>query len=92
MKRWVCAVILGLFFMSGFPSPAGAEDQLVVGVTGITGINAGLWVAHEGGIFEKYDIEPHPVLITSASGIYRLHVDPELGRRAIKRFAPASDP
>jgi NitT/TauT family transport system substrate-binding protein len=47
--------------------PVDAKDRLVIGYTAITGIKAGLWVAEEAKIFDKYNIEAHLVLITSGS-------------------------
>lgn len=67
MRSRVVFVVFGLLLMAGLHSSAGAKDPLVVGVTQITGINAGLWLAEEGGIFEKYGIQTNVVLITSAS-------------------------
>jgi len=51
----------------GSVTSALAKDRLVIGYTAITGIKAGLWVAEDGQIFEKYNIQPHLVLITAAS-------------------------
>src|SRR3990172_1716324 len=46
---------------------ARARDQLATGYTATSGIFAGLWVAQEAKLFEKYDIESNPVLIPTAS-------------------------
>jgi NitT/TauT family transport system substrate-binding protein len=67
MKRQFFAAIIGWFLTAVFVFHAGAKDSLVVGYTAVTGIKAGLWVAEEGRIFDKYNIEPHLVLIPSAS-------------------------
>src|ERR687895_2436163 len=60
---FLCGVVL---FVASLKA-ALAKDNLPIGYTAITGIKAGLWVAEEGGIFEKYNIEPHLILITSGS-------------------------
>src|SRR5688572_33422179 len=56
---------VALFIVSVKAAPA--KDNLPIGYTAITGIKAGLWVAEEAGIFEKYNIQPHLILITSGS-------------------------
>src|SRR5215470_17041726 len=48
-------------------SSAQAKDRLAIGYTSASGVFAGLWVAQEGRIFEKYDIDSHLVLIASGS-------------------------
>jgi ABC-type nitrate/sulfonate/bicarbonate transport system substrate-binding protein len=67
MKTKIAISILGLILIAGFSVSSEAKDRLVVGYTAITGIKAGLWVAKEGGVFEKYNIEAHLVLISTAS-------------------------
>ena len=47
--------------------PAAAKDRLATGYTAISGIFAGLWVAQEAALFDKYNIDSHLVLIGSAS-------------------------
>jgi ABC-type nitrate/sulfonate/bicarbonate transport system substrate-binding protein len=44
-----------------------AKDRLAMGYTSASGVFAGLWLAHEGKLFEKYDIDSHLVLIASGS-------------------------
>jgi len=44
-----------------------AKDRLAMGYSSASGVFAGLWVAHEGKLFEKYDIDSHLVLIASGS-------------------------
>jgi ABC-type nitrate/sulfonate/bicarbonate transport system substrate-binding protein len=44
-----------------------AKDRLAIGYTAITGIKAGLWVAEEAKLFDKYNIETDLILITSGS-------------------------
>jgi NitT/TauT family transport system substrate-binding protein len=48
-------------------APVGAKDRLAIGYSSTSGVFAGLWVAQEGRIFEKYDIDSHLVLIASGS-------------------------
>ena len=60
---FLCSVVLFVALVKA----ASAKDNLPIGYTAITGIKAGLWVAEEGGIFEKYNIQPHLILITSGS-------------------------
>jgi NitT/TauT family transport system substrate-binding protein len=67
MKRRAIAVLSALLLFATVVASAAAKDQLVVGYTAITGIKAGLWVAEEGGLFDKYNIQTHLVLITAAS-------------------------
>lgn len=66
MKPWItflCSTVLFIASANG----ASARDNLPIGYTAITGIKAGLWVAEEAGIFEKHNIQPHLILITSGS-------------------------
>ena len=67
MKRKLCACFAVLAFVGGLAMPAGAKDRLAIGYTAITGIKAGLWVAEEAKLFDKYNIETHVILITSGS-------------------------
>lgn len=63
-------VILPFFlwmWVFAFPISLQAKDKLVVGYTAITGIKAGLWIAVEGRIFEKYGLDVDIILITTAS-------------------------
>ena len=46
---------------------AQARDRLANGYSSTSGVFAGLWVAQEGKIFEKYNIDSHLVLIASGS-------------------------
>ena len=67
MKRRAVGIIVGLLLVAGGVSPAGARDRSAVGYTSASGVFAALWVAQEGKLFEKYDIDSHLVLIASAS-------------------------
>lgn len=44
-----------------------ARERLAHGYSSASGVFAGLWVAQEGKIFEKYDIDSQLVLIASGS-------------------------
>jgi NitT/TauT family transport system substrate-binding protein len=66
MKPLIAFLCSGVLFVASLKA-ASAKDNLPIGYTAITGIKAGLWVAEEGGIFEKYNIQPHLILITSGS-------------------------
>lgn len=67
MKRRIVLLFLALLFTAVFMMPAAAKDRLAIGYTSASGVFAGLWVAQEGGIFAKYDIDSHLVLIASGS-------------------------
>ncbi|HUK40397.1 MAG TPA: ABC transporter substrate-binding protein [Candidatus Acidoferrales bacterium] len=65
IKRiWLCLSWLSVLAV---PFSLSASEKLVIGYTAITGIKAGLWIAEEGKIFEKYGIDPSIILITTAS-------------------------
>jgi NitT/TauT family transport system substrate-binding protein len=53
--------------MSALPCSILAKDQVAMGYSSASGVFAGMWVAQEGGLFEKYDIDSHLVLIASGS-------------------------
>jgi len=66
MKRsfaTVLSVVLPIFLVSS----AHPKDRLAIGYSSASGVFAALWVAQEGRIFEKYDIDSHLVLIASGS-------------------------
>ena len=67
MIRKVFLTFFLWMLVSAFPISLQAKDKLVVGYTAVTGIKAGLWIAAEGGIFEKYGIAADIILITTAS-------------------------
>ncbi|TAJ78028.1 ABC transporter substrate-binding protein [bacterium] len=67
MKRRIAPVFLALLCTVLSTMPAAAKDRLAIGYTSASGVFAGLWVAHEGRFFEKYDIDSHLVLIASGS-------------------------
>ena len=66
MKKWFAVawvILLGVALIS----PVQAKDRLAIGYSSASGVFAGLWVAQEGRLFEKYDIDSHLVLIASGS-------------------------
>ncbi len=67
MKKQIAAIVVGLLLVTCWVSSSDAKDRLVAGYTSASGVFAGLWVAHEGRLFEKYDIDSHLVLIASGS-------------------------
>jgi NitT/TauT family transport system substrate-binding protein len=66
MKTCVGAV-LSIVLVLMVVSSARAKDRLAIGYSSASGVFAGLWVAQEGRLFEKYDIESRLVLIASGS-------------------------
>src|SRR5262245_10814538 len=59
----VCWTLAGCFIaFKGY-----ARDRLAHGYSSASGVFAGLWVAQEGKLFEKYDIDSHLILIASGS-------------------------
>src|SRR5262252_6351387 len=64
-KRLV--IIAGAFLVATLVSLTHAKDRLAIGYSSASGVFAALWVAQEGRIFEKYDIDSHLVLIASGS-------------------------
>lgn len=67
MKKRLFQAALGILLTVAFAGSIAARDRLVVGYTSASGVFAGLWVAHEGKVFEKYGIDSHLVLIASGS-------------------------
>jgi NitT/TauT family transport system substrate-binding protein len=61
------AIVLSMVLVLVLVVPAGAKDRLAIGYSSASGVFAGLWVAQEGRLFEKYDIESRLVLIASGS-------------------------
>lgn len=58
-------IVVALAFV--WPAAGLAKDRLALGYSSASGVFAGLWVAQEGKIFEKYDIDSHLILIASGS-------------------------
>lgn len=67
MKKSITMVLFTLLLTVVFTGPAVAKDRLAIGYSSASGTFAGLWVAHEGKLFEKYDIDSQLVLIASGS-------------------------
>ncbi len=67
MKRLIGAVLLGGLLQVFLAGSAAARDPLVLGYAGTSGIFAGMWIAHEGGHYAKYNIDAQLVFIPSAS-------------------------
>jgi NitT/TauT family transport system substrate-binding protein len=67
MIRRIGVMVLGLFALAMSPGAGIARDKLATGYTATSGVFAGLWVAQEAKLFEKYDIDSNPVLIPAAS-------------------------
>jgi NitT/TauT family transport system substrate-binding protein len=67
MFRRNTVIFLSLLAFVALPRLALARDKLATGYTATSGVFAGLWVAQEGKLFEKYDIDSNPVLIPAAS-------------------------
>jgi NitT/TauT family transport system substrate-binding protein len=67
MTRRIVVMVLSLLLLAVWPRPGVARDKLAIGYTATSGVFAGLWVAQEGKLFEKYDIDSNLVLIPAAS-------------------------
>ena len=66
MKQRV-GIALNIVLAFMIVSSVQAKDRLAIGYSSASGVFAGLWVAQEGKIFEKYDIDSRLVLIASGS-------------------------
>ena len=60
-------LVLSIVLVFVLAASAVAKDRLAIGYSSASGVFAGLWVAQEGRLFEKYDIESRLVLIASGS-------------------------
>lgn len=67
MMPAIISFILTTCLTIALPNLADARDRLALGYSSASGVFAGLWVAQEGKLFEKYDIDSHLVLIASGS-------------------------
>jgi NitT/TauT family transport system substrate-binding protein len=67
VKKRTQAIWLSLILIAALPGLTTARDRLPNGYSSASGVFAGLWVAQEGKIFEKYDIDSHLILIASGS-------------------------
>src|SRR5437870_858300 len=66
VKR-IQTVVFSLMLIGALPGLTMARDRLAMGYSSASGVFAGMWVAQEGRIFAKYDIDSHLVLIASGS-------------------------
>ena len=67
MKRQIAAITVCLLVVCSLIPSARAKDRLAMGYTSASGVFAGLWIAHEAKLFDKYNIDSHLVLIASGS-------------------------
>ena len=67
MLRRISVIVLSLLALTVSSGTGIARDKLATGYTATSGVFAGLWVAQEAKLFEKYDIDSNPVLIPAAS-------------------------
>ena len=67
MNKRLQTALLSLILIAALPGLTMARDRLANGYSSASGVFAGLWVAQEGKIFEKYDIDSQLVLIASGS-------------------------
>ena len=65
MKRQIAAIIACLLVLWFPVQSAHAKDRLAMGYTSASGVFAGMWLAHELKIFDKYNKE------LETSGFYR---------------------
>jgi len=66
MKRQIGVVIVAALLCVSVQA-TDAKDRLAMGYTSASGVFAGLWIAHEAKLFDKYNIDSHIVLIASGS-------------------------
>ncbi len=67
MNKLIRAAVFSMMLMAVLPGLTMARDRLAMGYSSASGVFAGMWVAQEGRIFAKYDIDSHLVLIASGS-------------------------
>src|ERR1044071_2806973 len=66
MKRIAANAAALLLFFCIAPSSQ-AKDRLAIGYPSAGGVFAGLWIAQEAKLFDKYNIDSHLILIASGS-------------------------
>ena len=66
MSKTIRTILCAVMLMTALGSSVSARDRLAHGYSSASGVFAGLWVAQEGKLFEKYDIDS--LLILNASG------------------------
>jgi NitT/TauT family transport system substrate-binding protein len=68
MKARIPLIIAALLLFSCLWSPAAqAKDRLAIGYSAASGVFAGMWIAQDAKLFDKYNIDGHLVLIGSGS-------------------------
>ena len=67
MKRYLAGMLVWVAASWLAVASVGARDRLANGYSSASGVFAGLWVAQEAKLFEKYDIDSHLILIASGS-------------------------
>ena len=67
MHKRIQVALLSVMLVTTGPVLTMARERLAHGYSSASGVFAGLWVAQEGKIFEKYDIDSQLVLIASGS-------------------------
>jgi ABC-type nitrate/sulfonate/bicarbonate transport system substrate-binding protein len=67
MSKKIRIIVCAMMLMTAMGGSVSARDRLANGYSSASGVFAGLWVAQEGKLFEKYDIDSHLILIASGS-------------------------
>ncbi|HLN81963.1 MAG TPA: hypothetical protein VK355_00005, partial [Candidatus Binatia bacterium] len=67
MSKTIRTIVCTMMLMTAMGGSVSARDRLANGYSSASGVFAGLWVAQEGKLFEKYDIDSHLILIASGS-------------------------
>src|SRR5215472_9568208 len=67
MSKAIRTIFWTIILITSLGGAALARDRLPNGYSSASGVFAGLWIAQEGKLFEKYDIDSHLVLIASGS-------------------------
>jgi ABC-type nitrate/sulfonate/bicarbonate transport system substrate-binding protein len=67
VNKRIQTAVWSVILITALPGLTMARDRLAHGYSSASGVFAGLWVAQEGKIFEKYDIDSQLVLIASGS-------------------------
>jgi ABC-type nitrate/sulfonate/bicarbonate transport system substrate-binding protein len=76
--RTLSSCLVALLLVVVCAHRADSKDRLAIGYTAITGIKAGLWVAEEAKLFDKYNIETDLILITSGSKMVQAMIGGDL--------------
>src|SRR4026207_798087 len=67
MSKKIRIIVCAMMLMTAMGGSISAGDRLANVYSSASGVFAGLWVAQEGKLFEKYDIDSHLILIASGS-------------------------